>query len=123
MTILEVINSVISLKPNAYPPEQMVTWLNQVERKIKQEIIDTHCGGPNAPELPYTIEDNSDTVLYAPAPYDMLYQRWLEAQIDYANAEYSKYNNSISMFNTEYQTFADWYNRTYRPKRSGPIRF
>ena len=41
---------------------------------------------------------------------------WLECQIDYANAEFGKYNNSAAMFQAEYDAFANWYNRTHKPK-------
>jgi hypothetical protein len=48
-------------------------------------------------------------------PYDDIYIKWLEAQIDYANGEYGKYNNSIAMFNTAYEAYAKYYNRTHMP--------
>ena len=56
-----------------------------------------------------------DTVLLVPAPYDDVYIRWLEAQIDYANGEYGKYNNSMALYNTAYATYERYYNRTNMP--------
>lgn len=53
--------------------------------------------------------------MLVPAPYDDIYIKWLEAQIDYANGEYAKYNNSISMYNAAYDAYAKWYNRTHMP--------
>ena len=44
------------------------------------------------------------------------YLRWLEAQMDYANGEYDRYNNSITMFNTAYSDYERYYNRMNMPK-------
>ena len=44
-----------------------------------------------------------------------IYIRWLEAQIDYANGEYGKYNNSITMYNTAYSAYEKYYNREHKP--------
>jgi hypothetical protein len=54
--------------------------------------------------------------LLVKAPYDVLYIRWLEAQIDYYNGEITRYNNSQQMYQTAYDTFDRHYNRTHLPK-------
>jgi hypothetical protein len=64
----------------------------------------------------YGEDEDLSTVLLVPAPYDDIYVRWLEAQIDYTNGEYGKYNNSIAMYNAAYTAFANYYNRTHMPK-------
>ena len=56
-----------------------------------------------------------ETELLVPAPFDEVYLRWLEAQIDYANGEYDKYNNAILMYQTAYDGYANYYNRTHMP--------
>ena len=58
------------------------------------------------------------TELLVPAPYDDIYIRYLEMQIDYANGEYGKYNNSKVMYNETYTVFKRYYNRTHMPKGS-----
>lgn len=63
----------------------------------------------------YDDSTSLDTVLIAPAPYDDLYIKWLEAQIDYTNGEYGKYNNSKLAFNTAYTAYESWYNRNHMP--------
>ena len=40
----------------------------------------------------------------------------MEAQVDYYNGEYEKYNNSMDMFNTAYNGYKNYYNRTHMPK-------
>ena len=37
--------------------------------------------------------------------------------------EIGKYNNTRSLFNTAYQTYTDYYNRTHLPKQRGCFRF
>ena len=60
-----------------------------------------------------------ETVLLVPAPFENIYLRWLEAQIDYANGEYTKYNNAIITYNAEYDDFAKYYARNNMPLSAG----
>lgn len=72
-------------------------------RKYALGIIDTFPAGDPVFEL------------YAESPYDEVYLRFLEAQIDYANGEIERYNNSIAAFNHAYSAFERFYNRTHLP--------
>ena len=114
MTIIEAINGIDALKPNAYTEPDKIKWLERLDLMVKTEIIDTHEGGEDISFDGYEGADLS-TVLLIPAPYDEVYLRWLEAQIDYANGEYKKYNNSITMHNAAYGAFERYYNRTHMP--------
>ena len=116
MTIIEAINYIDVLKPNTYSQTEKVRWLSRLDGRVKKEIIDTHEGGEDVVFSEYTDETPLDTVLLIPHPYDEIYALWLEAQFDYANAEYARYNNSISMFNTSYAAFENYYNRNHMPK-------
>lgn len=116
MTIIEAINQIDALKPNTYLQGDKIRWLNTVESYIKTEIIDTHEGSEKITFTGYDMNTALDTELIVTAPYDILYLRWLEAQIDYANAELGKYNNSITMFNSAYADFRNHYNRKNMPK-------
>ena len=100
MTIIEAINRIDALKPNGYGQAEKIKWLSDLDRTVKAEIIDTHEGGGEA-FAGYGSDTPLDTVLLIPALYDDVYVKWLEANIDYANGEYGKYNNSIAMFNSE----------------------
>ena len=102
MTIIEAINQVDALKINTYSQADKIEWLSRVDGMIKKLIIDTHEGGDEVEFIGYNSETNLDTELLVPHPYDELYIRWLEAQIDYANAEYGKYNNSITTYNAAF---------------------
>lgn len=116
MTIIEAINGIDSLKPNSYPQQDKVRWLSILDGTIKTEIIDTHEGAEGVIFNGYEDVNLFDTVLLVPAPYDDIYIKWLEAQIDYANGETAKYNNSMVMYNTAYTAFERYYNRTHMPK-------
>lgn len=115
MTIIEAINQIDSLKPNTYSPIDKVRWLSRLDGKVKEEIIDTHEGATDTAFSEYTEETPLDTELLIPYPYDEAYALWLEAQIDYTNNEYGRYNNSMAIFNTTYSAFERYYNRTHLP--------
>ena len=116
MTLLEAINRIDVLKPNGYSQAEKIQWLSTLDGIIKREIIDTHEGGEGVTFNGYTEETSLTTELLVPAPYDDVYLRYLEMQIDYANGEYGKHNNSMSMYDTAYSNFQRYYNRTHMPK-------
>ena len=114
MKIIEAINRIDSLKHNTYSQNDKVAWLSELDSMVKVEIIDTHDG-----DVTFTGYDDStdtQTELLIPAPYDKAYLLWMEAQIDYHNGEYDKYNNAMDMFHTAYEGFKNYYNRTHMPK-------
>lgn len=116
MTIMDAIYRIDELKPNSYSQIEKIKWLSSLDGIIKKEIIDTHEGGEGIEFSEYGEYQDLGTSLLVPAPYDDIYLRWLEAQMDYANGEYGKYNNSVAMYNTAYSTYANHYNRTHMPK-------
>lgn len=115
MTIIEAINNIDSLKPNAYTQTDKIRWLSRLDGKVKSELIDTHEGSNDTAFNGYDDDTSLETELLIPYPYDEVYSLWLEAQIDYANNEYGRYNNSMSMFNAIYSAFERWYNRNHMP--------
>lgn len=125
MTISEAISEADELKPNQYTDVHKLRWLNEIELKIKNELLDTHIIEDEDEEEdtefePYTEETDYDTELTAKAPYDGLYTFYLMAMIDFYNGETTKYANNQMMFNTKYSEYANYINRTYRHK--GPMR-
>ena len=115
MTIMDVLYRIDEIKPNSYSQAEKIKWLSSLDGVIKSEIIDTHEGGEDIVFNGYNEDTDLSTKLLVGTPYDDIYLRWLEAQIDYANGEYGKYNNSIAMYNTVYSAFANHYNRTHMP--------
>ena len=119
MKINEAINRLDALKLNTYSQNDKVEWLSRLDSMVKRQIIDTHEGGESISFSGYTADTPPDTVLLVPAPYDEVYLRWMEAQIDYHNGEYDKYNNAIIMFNTAFEAYAAYYNQNHMPVSHG----
>lgn len=115
MTIIEAINRIDLIKPNTFERLEKTRWLSTLDGMIKSMIIDTHEGGENVTFKGYDAETDTTTVLLVPAPYDEIYLYWLESKIDYWNAEYARYQNSMIMYNTAYAAFEQYYNRTHKP--------
>jgi hypothetical protein len=115
MKIADAIARIDELKHNTYSYSQKVGWLSRVDAMIKKHIIDTHKGSEKITFNGYTADTDPQTVLLAPEPFDEMYLRWMEAQIDYHNGEYGKYNQSIQMFKAEYNGYERWYNRNNMP--------
>ena len=117
MTIIDAINKIDSLKHNTYTLEDKLQWLSRLDGMVKNHILDTHRGEA----VSFTgYDDSTDlhTQLLVPEPYAEMYLRWMEAQMDYHNGEYRKYNNAMDMFHTAYRGFERYYNRTHMPKGS-----
>ena len=116
MTIIEAINRIDKLKPNTYTQETKVYWLSNLDGIVFEKIIKTHESAEISEFEGYTAETPMDTKLIISAPHDDIYIKWLESQIDYANGEYDKYNNSIVSYNDAYAEYERHYNRTHMPK-------
>lgn len=119
MKIVEAINKIDSLMHNTYGQEDKVAWLSELDSDVKRLIIDTHEGAEAVTFTGYDDSTDLQTELLIPSPFDSVYLRWLEAQIHYHNGEYDRYNNAIVMYNTAFDAFAAYYNRTHKPVSRG----
>ncbi len=115
MTIIEAINAIDDIYPNTYTEEEKIGWLSTLDERVKKNIIDTHEGGENVVFEGYTADTPLSTELLIPRQYSDVYLFWMQAKIDYWNAEMGRYNNSISQYNAEYRAFENAYNREHRP--------
>ena len=119
MTIKEAITRLDALKFNTYDEPDKVEWLSRLDSAVKLQIIDSHGGSEDVTFNGYNADTPHNTVLLVPAPYDEVYLRWMEAQIDYHNGEYDKFNNSIVMYNTAFDNYQKYYIRTHKPVQTG----
>lgn len=115
MTVREAIDRIDSLKHNTFSNGEKVEWLSRLDGIIKTQILDTH-EGDGISFLGYDEATDMDMDLIVEAPYDDIYLRWLEAQIDYYNGEIGRYNNSNAMFQAAFDAYQRYYNRTHMPK-------
>ena len=107
MEVDKLIKLVQTLKPPAFDKEILLMWVSECEGMVLSEVhlvsvadIEPFALGADG-SLP-TAE------LTAPFPYDKLYTQYVLAQIDYANGEYTKYQNSMQMFNATYTEYVHY---------------
>lgn len=119
MTINEAITRTDSVKPNEYSLNDKIKWLEMLDDRIMREIIDTH----EMPEEIYfygytnTPIDIRKEELLMPFPaFEGVYTSWLMAQIDFANMDTARYNNSMIMFNQLYSELCAYVNANFMPK-------
>ncbi len=122
MTITQAISRCDTAKPNQYMHSEKIGWLNFLDGMIFNEIIKTHEGADTVEFDEYTEETDGNTVLLVPDPYSDLYLYYMFSMIDFHNAEYSRYNNSILMFNNAFVNFEAYYNRRHPPLQNNNIR-
>lgn len=115
MTIAEMIAQVDSLRRNTYEQPEKIRWLSQLDQRVKSRIIDTHEGGSHVTFTGYDEDTDEGTVLLVPAPYDEMYLHYLIAQIEYFDQQESRYNNANRLFESVWNDYACWYNRTHMP--------
>lgn len=107
MTIDKLIKLAQKLKPTPFDDEIMLMWVNEIEGMVLSEV---HLVTVTDIK-PYEIGADGSlptAELTAPMPYDKLYMQYLMAQIDYANGEYSKYQNTMQMFNACYTEYVHY---------------
>ena len=115
MKLGDAISRLDELKPNGFSRGQKIFWLSALDATVKKEIIDSHEGAELVAFAPYDEHSAEDTVLLVSSPYEEVYLRYLEAQIDYANGEYDRFNNSNAMYAAAYTAFSRAYNRSHMP--------
>ena len=120
MTIDQAIALCDALKPNAYPRELKIGWLSKLDGRIFRELLATHAGCPVNEFAGYDASTEGDTVLLVPAPYcEDIYNYFLQAQIDKENGETTRYNQSVTMYNSAFRAFENDYHRSRLPLSAG----
>ena len=122
MKAIDIIERVDLLEPNDYSPEQKLHWLSTLDGKIFHEVIRTH-EGAEAEEVP--VYQTGDEELLVGAPYgEDLYYYYLQAMVAAENGETQRYNKRMTLFNSAWQGWVNWYNRSHMPhKRGAGFRF
>lgn len=124
MKVIDAIAKITYLKPSRFERPSFIDWLGQVEHMVKKDIIDNY-DGDNTPFPGFDNDDIStlNKELYMPAPYDLAYLYYLEAQIHYYNEDIDMYNSAMTMFNTVFNQYKEYYGRTHSSKVTGRFRF
>lgn len=113
----EIIQRVDSLKPNGFEPNVKLRWISQLDGKIAADIMLMDIS--ELQQFNYRYPEDLEAQPLARFPHDDVYEYWLEAQIDAANGEYNRYQNSMALFNESYANFLRWFANKYEPSQ-GP---
>ena len=91
----QVLAQVDGLLPNAYTREEKMWWLLQAECTLLREVLQPAL----REELPVPSELTESSVLTAGAPYDALYDLYVQAQIHYADGDTVRCGNAMNLWN------------------------
>lgn len=117
MKIKDVIAYVDRVKPNAFDKSDKIYWLNEVEGLVQTEVF---LRGEDE-LIEYGADTDLDIELLVRSPHDKIYRTYLAAMIDFANGEYSRYENTITQFRTFFSDFVIWFADRYRPADGGIV--
>ena len=112
MTVKEAIDAADDVKPNAFTTATKIAWLNKLEGTIASEVF--LMAPAEVQQFKYTTDDMSAELLVA-APYDDIYELYLEAMIDQKNGEYNKYQNTMQSYHARYADFVCWFCQNWDP--------
>jgi hypothetical protein len=139
MTIEKAIDVADNLRPNTFTYIQKVEWLSKLDNQIYEEIflmarknwtheiikeeIDGEVIEKENPSrlVPvfefegYDEQTPEGTELLADTLYDNLYIDYLIAKYSYYSREMESYNVATTVFNAQYQQYANWYRQKYEP--------
>ncbi len=110
MTPNKAIEIIDRLKPNAYSEEDKLRWINELDGMVQKLVFQ------NDTVTKYSYPEDMDRELLVTAPFDDVYTLFLEAKIDYNNREYANYNNSATMFESQFTEYKKAYIREHPAK-------
>ncbi|MBE5801076.1 MAG: hypothetical protein E7319_02200 [Clostridiales bacterium] len=115
MTAPEILMEIGRVKPHQYTDDTLMRWLSELDGRVWEDVMSNYLPKDQKPALPYSATD-ALTQLLIPFPHDDVYIKWLTAQIDYHNADFDRYNNSMLMWQDAYQGFVDSFTRSHVAK-------
>lgn len=115
MKLKELIEKINKLKLNEYDEDQLAEWVTELENYMILNIFN-RAEGMDYEQVRYRYEEDGETELMVPDPFSEVYLHYLASKIDYWQQEIESYNNSVLLYNTAYQAFADYMRRKHKPK-------
>ena len=123
MTIGEAIGKIDELQPNTFSMPEKIGWLRQLDQELWREVVLTHEDSEGLTEPDYREDSEDDTLLLVQGPYESIYIHWLQSRMDYALAEYGRYNNSNAAFEADRVAWRMHYNRSHMPVQAARGRY
>ena len=118
MKLGEAIAKTDQMKPNGYTAEEKTRWLSELDGTLWDEALQWAEAGEK-PELPYDYDRDLDRELAAADAYADLYIKYLFAQIDFHNGDFSRYNASAALYQAGYDSYTAHLRREKPPDRKG----
>ncbi|MCH5197939.1 MAG: hypothetical protein J1E34_03435 [Oscillospiraceae bacterium] len=117
MTLKEVIERFDLLYPNALDITEKRRIISELDGRISLEIFSNYEG--NKEDFSgYSENTPGDTRLLADFPFDDIYIKALCAENDAVSGDINRYNNSAQLFNSSWEQYASYYNRTHCHKNT-----
>lgn len=117
-TIRNIVDRVDELRPNQYSEAMKLAWLSELEGKIAADVMLMRID--EIRNLEYSHPESMEAEPLVTYPHQEVYVYWLMAQIDFANGEYNKYQNSMEMYNQYFGNYVRWFANTYEPAKGYP---
>ena len=115
MTLREAIERFDLLYPNALDIAAKRKIISDLDGRISLEILGNYEGN-DASFKGYTELTPAETPLLAAFPFDEIYIKALCAENDSVSGDINRYNNSAQLFNSSWEQYAAYYNRTHSHK-------
>ena len=116
MTAGEVISRVDELEPNQFSSCRKKQWLSILDGQLAKELAQSFRIEGLEDRLPISYTALTDELLL-PSPYgEQIYNFYLQAMFASENGESGKYNRAIQQFNSAWQQYINYVNRTTEPR-------
>lgn len=120
MKLANLFAMVDEIKPNQFGNHIKTQWLNEIEFKVVEEVINM-AEEQNIKFKPYDYDIDAERDLYAPDVFNDIYIGYINAKIDYHLSELDRYNIAVAMYQSAFNDFASWYRRNHMPKQRNSI--
>jgi len=99
--------------------EALISYIDAAESMIMQDIVRGRAGEEEATAnfSGYDVNTGRDTVLFAPPPFDRLYEQYAATQIDLREEESERYLNDMAAFRDTYLELKRYWWQTHRQKK------
>lgn len=118
-TITQVLRRLAATASDRLSEERKARWLTELDGRIFTEVT----GSDEPDRAPVTDwPEQADAPLLAGAPYEGLYELWLQANVEFALGNYADYNDLVGRFDGLYDAFRAHWRQTHRPPSTGSVR-
>ena len=109
MKITDAIARCDLIYPNSVDSSEKKRLLSQLDGRVKTDIFDKYETADGEGFSGYTDSTSEETVLLIPFPFDNIYASWLVAHMYLYMEEHDKYNDWLTIFNSEWDSYERYY--------------